>query len=200
MGAWGAGADRLFCEMDFCGRRPYVEAADGSILCHVCDSTILNECLGDCVQILLCCPPARQSSKPLQDFWQNPDLAKLCMEFLHGDGWERQCFCTRCKHSWLNAGWVCPVDHRWEFYYRALDGIYYYEYSTAQLQYVDWDEAVRCLHEMYTDEIPWDNRALKEFTRLSACTWRAELREMYPDDPDEDNTDELPNNNNDPWW
>ena len=74
------------------------------------------------------------------------------------------------------------------------------EYSTAQLQYVDWDEAVRCLHDMYTDEIPGDNWALKEFARLSACTWRAELREMYPDDPDEDNTDELPNNNNEPWW
>ena len=79
------------------------------------------------------------------------------------------------------------------------DGFYnHYEYSFAQLQYVGWDKAVRCLHDMYTDEIPWDNRALKEFARLSACTWRAELREMYPDDPDEDDPDELPDN--DPWW
>ena len=59
------------------------------------------------------------------DFFENPALAKLCMDFLHGDGWALQCHCTRCKRPWLNAGWVCPVEHR------RLDGFFFLDTPTA---------------------------------------------------------------------
>ena len=151
-------------------------------MCHVCESTIFNELMSQCAQKLACCSPARQSSAaPFQNFLQNPVVAKLCMEFLHGDGWEKQCDCTRCEREWLNAGWVCPVEYRWHMYGQMLDLIFLNEavYAVFDFQYMDWDAAVRCLHDMHTDEIPRDDRALKEFARLSACKAHAELREMF---------------------
>ena len=73
------------------------------------------------------------------------------MEFLHGDGWERQCECTRCNHSWLNEGWVCPVEYYRERYLQHLDRIFNMAGHTAfELGYVDWEGAVRRLHDMYT--------------------------------------------------
>ena len=182
MGARPAGADALFCEMPGCGRKAYVTGEEG-MMCHVCDCTFLNELMSQSAQKLACCSPARQSSAaPFQKFLQNPVVAKLCMEFLHGDGWEKQCLCTHCKREWLNTGWACPVEYRWHMYLQMLERIFLHEtspYSMFDLQYVDWEGAVRRLHDMYTDEIPWDDRALHQFARLSACKAHAELGEMF---------------------
>ena len=54
--------------------------------------------------------------------------------------------------------------------------------GTSELRYVDWQVAVRRIHDMYTDEIPWDIRALVEFARLSAGQVHDELRHTYPDE------------------
>ena len=79
-------------------------------------------------------------------------------------------------------GWACPVEYRWHMYLQMLERIFLHEtspYSMFDLQYVDWEGAVRRLHDMYTDEIPWDDRALHQFARLSACKAHAELGEMF---------------------
>jgi len=124
---------------------------------------------------------ARQSSAPLQDFMGNPALAGLCMGFLYGDGWGQQCHCTRCKRPWLNAGWVCPVEYQRRTYLQHLDRMFRLAgYTTPDLCYVNWDAAVRQLHDMETDEIPLDPRVLVEFARASCRRVREELHEMYP--------------------
>ena len=172
-----------FCSKPDCNRRAYVEAEEGVLLCNVCYSSVSNERMSESAQRLACCSPARQSSAPLQDFLQNPPLSKMCMEFLHGDGWERQCECTRCNHLWLNAGWVCPVEYHRRMYLQMLDGLFIQTgYATFELRYVDWQVAVQRIHDMHTDEIPWDIRALVEFARLSAGQVHDELRQMYPDE------------------
>ena len=51
-----------------------------------------------------------------------------------------------------------------------------------ELGYVDWDTAVRLLHDMSTDEIPWDIAALLEMARSSARRVSSELGEMHPDE------------------
>ena len=102
MGSRGEGGNRPTCDQDGCGRWAYVETKD-ELLCHVCDSAFRNQW----AQKMVSGSPARQRSTPLQDFLDNPALAKMCMEFVHGDGWELQCHCTRCKPPWLDAGWVC---------------------------------------------------------------------------------------------
>ena len=118
-----------------------------------------------------------------QNFLGNPALAKLCMEFAHGDGWELQCHCTRCKRPWLNAGWVCPVEYHRRAYLERLDRMFNMAgYHNFELCYVDWTVAVPRLHDMSTDEIPWDITALVEFARLSARQVHGELREMYPEE------------------
>ena len=182
MGSRGDGVDRPYCDRDGCGRRAYVEGED-ALLCHVCDSILLNQRMSQSEQNLLGCSPARQSRAPLQDFLQNPALAKLCMEFLHGDGWERQCLCTHCKHSWLDAGWVCPIEIRKRMYLQKLDELFVERgYFNFELIYVDWHEAVRCFHDVYTGEIQLDFRILEEFAHVSRTQLvTEELREMYPD-------------------
>ncbi len=115
MGRRGDGAIRPYCGEDGCGRRAYVED-----LCHVCDCTLLHTW----AQKMLCGSLVQQSSAPLQDFLDNPALAKLCMEFVHGDGWELQCHCTRCQRLWLNAGWVCPVEYHGRTYLQQLDRMF----------------------------------------------------------------------------
>ena len=187
MGCRGVGPDLPYCDMPRCGRRANVETEEG-LFCFVCDVSISNERLSESAQRLACCSPARQSSAPLQAFLQNPILSKTCMEFLHGDGWERQCECTRCNHSWLNEGWVCPVEYRRREYLQMLDSLFInngygtWRGTTSELRYVDWQVAVRRIHDMYTDEIPWDIRALVEFARLSAGQVHDELRRTYPDE------------------
>ena len=32
----------------------------------------------------------------------------LVMEFLYGDGRERDCECGHCRRSWTDRGWICP--------------------------------------------------------------------------------------------
>ncbi len=54
--------------------------------------------------------------------------------------------------------------------------------ASFQLRYVDWDVALPRLHEMYTDEIPWDEAGLQEFAVVSARRVHRELRETYPDE------------------
>ena len=181
MGSRGDGAHRPFCERGDCGRRAYVEAEFG-LLCHVCDSTLYNHQMGRWALTDVRGSPARQSSTPLQDFFENSALAELCMEFLHGDGWALQCHCTRCKREWLNAGWVCPIEYRRHMYLEMLDGFYKAGYADFRLHYVDWHAAVQMCHDMYTEEIPWDLRELLEFARLSTDQTHAELHEMYPDE------------------
>ena len=65
------------------------------------------------------------------DFCENPALAKLRMDFLHGDGWALQCHCTRCKRPWLNAGWVCPIEHRRHLYLQMLGGFFFLATPTS---------------------------------------------------------------------
>ena len=103
------------------------------------------------------------------DFFENPALAKLCMDFLHGDGWALQCHCTRCKRPWLNAGWVCPIEHRRHLLcLQMLGGFFFFGYANFELStWTGLFAALRRLHDMYTDEIPWDIRDLLEFARLS---------------------------------
>jgi hypothetical protein len=171
MGHRGDGADRPYCREDGCGRRAYVDD-----LCHVCDGASHKKWATK----MLRGSPARQSSAPLQDFLDNPALAKLCMEFVHGDGWEWQCHCTRCPRPWLNAGWVCPVEYQRRTYLQELDRIFTMAgYTTPELCYVDWDVAVLWLHDMETDEIPGDIRILVEFARASSQRVNEELREMH---------------------
>ncbi len=68
-------------------------------------------------------------------------------------------------------------------YLRLLDGMFNSAgYANFQLQYVDWDVALPRLHEMCTDEIPWDEAVLAEFAEASARRAGGELREMYPDE------------------
>ena len=182
MGARYHGANRPFCDRGGCGRRAYKEAVDGlEFLCHVCHSSVYNEQMSHWALQEVRGSPSRQSSTPLQDFLENPALAKLCMEFLLGDGWALQCRCSRCERPWLNAGWVCPVEHRRHMYLQMLDG-FFAGYANFELQYVDWFAAVRRLHDMHTEEIPWDMRELLEFARLSRDQVRTELHEMYPDE------------------
>ena len=183
MGARDHGANRPFCDRGGWGRRAYKEAEDGlELLCHVCHSLIYNQqMMSHWALPEVRGSPSRQSSTPLQNFLENPALAKLCMEFLHGDGWALQCHCSRCEHPWLNAGWVCPVEHRRHTYLQMLDGLFA-GYANFELEYVDWFAAVRRLHDMHTEEIPWDMRELLEFARLSCDQVRTELHEMYPDE------------------
>ena len=180
MGHRGDGANLPYCGEDGCGRRAYL-----GDLCYVCDAAFFNEWAPK----LLCGLPARQSStplqdfmgNPLQDFMGNPALAGLCMGFVHGDGWEQQCHCTRCKRPWLNAGWVCPVEYQRRTYLQHLDRMFRLAgYTAPDLCYVDWGAAVRQLHDMETDEIPLDPRVLVEFARASCRRVREELHEMYP--------------------
>ena len=175
MGCRGVGPDLPYCDMPRCGRRAYVEAEEG-LLCCVCDASFSNERMSESAQRLACCTPARQSSAPLQAFLQNPILSKTCMEFLHGDGWERQCECTRCNHSWLNEGWVCPVEYHRQRYLQHLDRIFNMaSYTAFELRYVDWDVAVPRLHDMDTNEIPWDQAVLLEFAEASSRFVREEF-------------------------
>ena len=179
MGHWGDGANRPTCHQEGCGRRYYVEGEDG-LLCHVCDGALRSEW----EQKMLCGSPARQSSAPLQDlFLDNPAVAKLCMEFTHGDGWQLQCHCTRCPRPWLDAGWVCPVEYQRRTHLQDLDRIFLFRgYTQGRLCYVDWVAAVRRIHDMRTDVVLWDTAALLEFAEASARRVRGELREMYPDE------------------
>ena len=180
MGCHGVGADRPLCTLDDCGRRAYVDA-EHELLCHVCDSTFFNEGKIQCWQNMLGCSPW-QRAKPLQDFLENPVLATLMMEFLEGDGWSLQCMCTRCKHQWLNEGWVCPVEYRRRQYLQILDTIFdRLGYETVELTYVEWDQAARCVHDMCTDEIPWDIMVLQKFASESRIQVKAEIIELYPD-------------------
>ena len=91
------------------------------------------------------------------DFFENPALAKLCMDFLHGDGWALQCHCTRCKRPWLNAGWVCPIEHRRHLLcLQMLGGCFFFGYANYELStWTGLFAGLRRLHDMYTDEIPW---------------------------------------------
>ena len=178
MGSRGDGGNRPVCVEEGCGRRAYVEGEAGA-LCHVCDSALRN----DWATKLLSGSPAGQRSTPLQNFLRNPPLAKLCMEFAHGDGWELQCHCTRCSRPWLNTGWVCPVEYHRHAYLQHLDSIYRVEgYARYELSYVDWTAAVAVFHDMSTGEIPFDIVALLRFARLSAEQVHHFLREVVPDD------------------
>ena len=143
-------------------------------LCHVCNQRMMNERLLEMLLSEVRGSPARQSSNtPLQEMWENPPLGKLCMEFLYGDGWALQCHCTRCKRPWLDAGCVCPIEHRRQHYLSFLDR-FFYGHNFMEFYYVDWGAALRLPHES-TDEIPWDMEHLLEFARLSCDEVHAEL-------------------------
>ena len=152
-----------------------METEEG-LFCFVCDVSISNELMSQSAQKLACCSPARQRSAPLQAFLQDPLLSKRCMDFLHGDGWELQCECTRCNHSWLNEGWVCPVEYHRRRYLQHLDRIFNMaNYDAFELGYVDWQGAVRRVHDMYTKEIPWNQAALLGFAEASRRFVREEF-------------------------
>ena len=36
------------------------------------------------------------------------DPGALVVEFLYGDGRERDCECGHCRRSWSDRGWLCP--------------------------------------------------------------------------------------------
>ena len=167
MGSWGDGRARPTCHQEGCGRRYYGESEDG-LLCHVCDGAARNEW----AQRMLCGSPEQDLfNVPLQDlFLDYPAVAKLCMEFVHGDGWQLQCRCTRCQRPWLDAGWVCPVEYLKRTYLHDLDRIFQSAgYSHDGLCYVDWDAAVQRIHDMHTDAVLLDEAALvEEFAEASA--------------------------------
>ena len=105
------------------------------------------------------------------DFFENPALAKLCMDFLHGDA---PCTATggHCSviaraasdHGSAEAGCVRSSTGGWTAFSSCW-------IRQLRAQYVDWFAAWRRLHDMYTDEIPWDIRDLLEFAMLS-CSAR----------------------------
>ena len=180
MGAWGLEFNRPHCDRFGSNRRAYVEGdAVQGFLCYVCDSAdrrerALRRWRG---------PVGRLRSSLLQQHLDDERCGHITLLFLFGDGWSQQCGCTRCERQWLNAGWVCPVEHHRHTYLARLDGIFDMAgYTTFELVYVDWAAAVALFYNMTADEIPWDIPALVEFAGLSARRVRDELREMHPDE------------------
>ena len=169
--------NRPWCCRAGCGRRAYLATAVG-FLCYVCDAD-------DRIQYairLLRGPPGRPTTTPIQDFMDvellggppgriaaMPPLARLTLEFVHGDGWRCQCPCGRCERPWLNQGWICPAEYHRLTYVRLLGTMFYMaSYRPPQLAYVDYDEAVLRFHEMYVDLVPWDEAVLREIAESSA--------------------------------
>ena len=180
MGSWGLETNRPHCDRFGCNRRAYVEGdVVQGFLCYVCDSAdrrerALRRWRG---------PVGRLRSSLLQQHLDDERCGHITLLFLFGDGWSQQCGCTRCERQWLNAGWVCPVEHHWRRYLYMLDDLFIHTgYAACELRYVDWQAAVRRIHDMLTDEIPCDIPALVEFAELSARRVRDELREMHPDE------------------
>lgn len=183
-------ANRPRCSRVGCNRRAYVEGGeedavqgdavqgdtDHGFLCYVCDSTDRREW----ARRRWTGPVGRPRSSLLQQHLDD-EPGHITLLFLFGDGWSQQCLCTRCERPWLDAGWVCPVDRNRRWYLRVLDRLFH-AYPTWELGYVDWDTAVRLLHDMSTDEIPWDIAALLEMARSSARRVSSELGEMHPDE------------------
>ena len=120
----------------------------------------------------------------MQNFLENAVLGQLFMEFLHGDGWALQCPCTRCERPWFDAGWACPVEHHLRMYVTSLRHLYFEEgYISVDFMYLDWDSAVRLLHEMLSGFIPLDRAALVQFAEVSCNQLDDELCALWPLDP-----------------
>ena len=142
------------CCIQSCGRRGYVDIDDCiNFLCFVCDMTVRNKCdQEDCQRRL-----SMRRTTTFEAHLALHSLAMQTMEFVFGDGWEKQCPCRRCDRVFLNSGGICPVHYNRRKYLRILDYMYMsnkasYSRTPDQLQDADWDVLVLQVHEaVYVD-------------------------------------------------
>ena len=130
----------------------YVDIA-GGFLCCFCDKRVDDE--GTLEQLLG--HLSKGTTTPFEAHLASHGLAMQTMEFVFGDGWEKQCPCWRCDRVFLNSGGICPVHYNRRKYLRILDYMYMsnkasYSRTPDQLQDADWDVLVLQVHEtIYVD-------------------------------------------------
>ena len=87
------------CQTVHCERWAFYMMDGRGAQCDVCLSRWHNE--GILAELFELNPPL--------DERLGMELGMRVMDFIYGDGREGDCVCRRCRTSWVDRGWVCPV-------------------------------------------------------------------------------------------
>ena len=87
------------CANIHCGRRATYFADGYGPVCEICMTTWINE--GQVETLFAFHPYLAQRI--------SAEACLVVMEYVLGDGRERDCICGRCKPRWCDRGWMCPV-------------------------------------------------------------------------------------------